>query len=647
MVVIPEFLMTFRDGCFSLVGVATVAFAWACAIDDRQPSLGDSGTASALGGAGGGESPGGAGSGGEPCDASERPCAGANVTCGPGGAAECTGVCAGCVISDSCIASGAVHPEDDCLVCDPSRAKTAWSSADGGRCDDGLFCTVDDACSRGACTGSPRQCDDGVACNGISSCDESSDRCSPAEKQCTGGDVCDVDSGECASTCDGCLINEVCFASGGTDPSNPCQVCDPSRSSTAFSPKGEGAFCGSGEQCSAASICRFTGIGLVSAGFWDTCVIREGGVYCVGAGGPIDLGADATAFQISTGQHHTCALLSNGSVRCWGDALGSDRGQLGTTSIQSAGGEILIGTVQLGARAVSISAGTDSNCAVIETGAVRCWGVNAGGQLGYGHTQNIGDDAADFPFADVDLGGERAIQVDTGNNHTCAVLEGGAVRCWGRGFGGALGYGSDADLLAPPGADVDIGARVVQVATGSAHTCAVLAGNFLRCWGYNDAGQLGYGHTHSIGDDETPAEAENLTVPRDPAVPNGPTRPLGGHVDLSGVVAQVQIRQGLRDGSKTCVRLLGGGVRCWGSAAFGGLGYAHQSNIGDNETPVEAEMLVGRINGDGTPVPLGGNLAFGGAATALAEGGDQCALRADGEVLCWRSVLQTPTLVEF
>lgn len=721
----------------------------------------------------------------EPClnGGSEAPCVASPASCDPS-AGACVGVCPGCSIEGVCLAAGATHPDNICLACDPSRSSAEWSSDEGKACDDGLFCTVEDACSAGVCAGAPRECEDGVACNGASRCEEEAQRCAPDENQCAGSDVCDVASDTCVSTCESCLIANVCVSAGSAlagnpcmvcdparsttayspsvgspcgaaattcsaqdtcDPSgvcqanhaavgspcgnpassecngadscdgngncsanlasngaacndgqfctagdacqgggcvaaralecgnlracneaagecrctgctvggaciaagtpnasNPCQVCDPARSATAFSPKGEGAFCGSGEQCSATSLCRFTGMGLVSAGFWDTCVIKEGEVFCVSAGGPIDLGADTTALQISTGQHHTCALLANGGVRCWGDTIGSDRGQLGAQSIQSAGNDVFIGTVELGGRAVFLSAGTDYNCAVLDTGAVRCWGLNTVGQLGYGHTRNIGDGADDFPLVDVNLGGRRAIQVDAGNNHTCAVLDGGALSCWGRGFGGALGYGNETDLLDPSATDVNVGAGVRQVSTGSAHTCALLSTGFLNCWGFNSAGELGYGHTQSIGDDETPAQAATRTVPRDPALPNGPTRPLGGNVDVGGSVVQVQIHQGLRNGQKTCVRLLGGALRCWGDGSFGGLGTLNQSDIGDNETPAEAATLPGRPRPDGSPGFLGGDLEFGGSASALAEGGDQCALRADGEVLCWRGAATRP-----
>jgi hypothetical protein len=111
-------------------------------------------------------------------------------------------------------------------------------------------------------------------------------------------------------------------------------------------------------------------------------------------------------------------------------------------------------------------------------------------------------------------------------------------------------------------------------------------------------------------------------------------------------VEQVQIQQGLRGADKTCVRL-GTAVRCWGNGGLGGLGYAHRSIIGDNETPAEAETLTVRIDAQGNPVLLGGDLALGGSATTLADGGDHCALRTDRQVVCWRATEQLPTIVTF
>jgi Regulator of chromosome condensation (RCC1) repeat len=427
---------------------------------------------------------------GDSCSAGQNQCAARSLCDATSG--ECVTTCNGCDIEGVCIADGAARAGSPCEVCDITRSTTALSPAVGEPCGSaGSACSAQDTCdASGVCRpndaapGSPcgnpiaGACDAADTCDGVGNCRpniaangvacDDGIFCSVGD-QCQGGACVSVGQRDCgpSGTCDdaldqcrcsGCTVGGQCLPAGASNANNLCEVCDPARDPASFSPKGEGAFCGPGEQCSATSLCRFTGVGLVSAGFWDTCAIREGDVFCQVAGGPIDLGGDGSALQLSTGQHHTCALLTTGAVRCWGDSLGSDRGQLGALDVSSEDGIIFSGTVQLGAPATFISAGTDYNCAVVETGGVRCWGLNAVGQLGYGHTDIVGDEAADFPLRDVDLGSRRAVQVDAGNNHTCTILDDGAVRCWGRGFGGSLGYGNVNDLLAPPAIDVALGA---------------------------------------------------------------------------------------------------------------------------------------------------------------------------------------------
>jgi len=85
------------------------------------------------------------------------------------------------------------------------------------------------------------------------------------------------------------------------------------------------------------------------------------------------------------------------------------------------------------------------------------------------------------------------------------------VRYWGNNDWGQLGYGhtDDIDDAASAG-DVDVGGTAVQIWAGDGHTCALLDDGALRCWGRNAAGQLGYGHTDDVGDDETPASAGDV-----------------------------------------------------------------------------------------------------------------------------------------
>jgi len=163
-----------------------------------------------------------------------------------------------------------------------------------------------------------------------------------------------------------------------------------------------------------------------------------------------------------------------------------------------------------------------------------------------------------------------ATQIAAGGSHTCALLSGGTVRCWGLSSSGQLGYANtntigDNETPASAG-DVNVGGTVTQVVAGGEHTCALLSGGTVRCWGLSSSGQLGYANTNNIGDNETPASA--------------------GNVNVGGTVAQ------LSAGSiHTCALLSGGTVRCWGSASNGRLGYASaQTRSATTRRPPAREM---------------------------------------------------------
>ena len=111
---------------------------------------------------------------------------------------------------------------------------------------------------------------------------------------------------------------------------------------------------------------------------------------------------------------------------------------------------------------------------------------------------------------------KQPLQIVAGFYHTCALLEGGMVRCWGIGVNGQLGYANqnhigDDETPASTG-DVNVGGTVVQITAGGYHTCALLEGDAARCWGAGAFGRLGYGNTNNIGDDESPASAGDVDV---------------------------------------------------------------------------------------------------------------------------------------
>ncbi|MCP9491948.1 MAG: hypothetical protein MSC31_19045 [Solirubrobacteraceae bacterium MAG38_C4-C5] len=295
-----------------------------------------------------------------------------------------------------------------------------------------------------------------------------------------------------------------------------------------------------------------------------------------GTVGTVDLGPGRTARAITAGRAHTCAVLDGGDVRCWGFGFdgrlgyGTDRpeDQNNIGDDETPGS---IGPVNLGAgrTATAITAGDAHTCAVLDDGNVRCWGFAGNGQLGYGNTENIGDDESPDTAGPVNLGpGRTAKAITAGNFHTCAVLDDGSVRCWGFGGNGRLGYGntdSIGDNETPDTAgpvNLGPGRTAKAITAGADHTCAVLDNDSVRCWGFGRNGALGYANTATIGDDETPAAA--------------------GPVDLSPGRTAVAITAG---GDHTCARLDDDSVRCWGDGVNGELGYCARHVIGDDETP--------------------------------------------------------------
>ena len=270
----------------------------------------------------------------------------------------------------------------------------------------------------------------------------------------------------------------------------------------------------------------------ISVGAFHSCALLESGdVYCWGRNlhgelglgftspvsntqtplesGPATLALDAPIIDVAVGELHTCALVDGGRMACWGFG---ERGELGYGSPEWIGNDAPLtglGYVPLGEdrEVVAMALGRHSTCALTEPGEVYCWGQAE--QLGIQASENIGDDEEPSSAGPVDLG-EPAVQITSGRYHTCALLESGSVRCWGKNLYGQLGLGktekvgddeSPADEQPVPLGDV-----ALQLSAGGHHTCAVLEGGGIKCWGRNDSGQLGYGHTNDIGDFETPGD---------------------------------------------------------------------------------------------------------------------------------------------
>ncbi|MCB9627540.1 MAG: hypothetical protein H6725_09235 [Sandaracinaceae bacterium] len=114
-----------------------------------------------------------------------------------------------CAIGATCYADGEPNPSNPCEQCNASVSATAWSARDGVPCDDGRFCTADDQCLAGTCTGGASPCGDGLSCT---------------------DDACDEAQGTCSNVvASGCVIASVCVPAGATNPSDACELCDPAR----------------------------------------------------------------------------------------------------------------------------------------------------------------------------------------------------------------------------------------------------------------------------------------------------------------------------------------------------------------------------------------------------------------------------------
>jgi len=285
----------------------------------------------------------------------------------------------------------------------------------------------------------------------------------------------------------------------------------------------------------------------VAGGTNHTCVLtNSGGVKCwggnrygqLGDGTTTDRyvptnvsGLDSGVINISAGRVYTCAVLSGGSAKCWGENAAGQLGD-GTTTDRL----VPTNVVQSFASAVlSISAGIYHTCGVTVIEAkVRCWGLNVSGQLGDGTTTNRLVPTEVSGLTDVTT-------VSAHGGHTCAFTNAGGMKCWGANGLGQLGDGTTTGHLVPTDV-LGLASGVKSIATSNSYTCAVTGSSGVKCWGTNDEGQLGDGTTI------------DRLVPTDVA-------------GLTSGVDSVSTQN-----SHTCALTSTGGVKCWGNNENGQLG---------------------------------------------------------------------------
>lgn len=286
--------------------------------------------------------------------------------------------------------------------------------------------------------------------------------------------------------------------------------------------------------------------------------------------------------RLVLGDYHACATSSDKRVKCWGS---DEEGQLGPPALgdrHAPGPDLRL----RGVAANVVTAGADHTCVIVEGGALKCWGRNAEGQLGIGDTSNRGDkpDQMGDVLPAVDLGaGAVATAVAAGATHTCVSLADGAVRCWGAGEAGQLGQGVTSFALTPL-PPLDLPRAATGVAAGVDFSCALLADGRVFCWGAGARGQLGDGTT------------KGRSAP-------GPTVALPGRATA--------IAAGERH---ACALLQNHGLACWGANDFGQLG------VGDNQDRSRPTMVA---------------LGSGGAVAVTTRLDSTCAMLSNHTVKCW------------
>ncbi|MFC1610491.1 RCC1 domain-containing protein [Myxococcota bacterium] len=242
----------------------------------------------------------------------------------------------------------------------------------------------------------------------------------------------------------------------------------------------------------------------LAAGSAHTCaLLNNQTVYCWGTntGGalgdgtlterhtPVPVTGLTGAQTIAAGMHFTCAIVGSGNIKCWG---WNSQGQIGdgTNNLENPTPVDVVGISD----AQLIAAGMGHACAVRAGGSVACWGDNQTGQLG---DDQASGGSSSVPVATQGLTNVTALSV--GNWHTCALLADQTIKCWGYNFNGGLGDGSQEDRHTPVSV---VGLDHVQaIAAGGHYSCAVLEGGSTWCWGDNHAGQLGNG---TLVDSPTP-----------------------------------------------------------------------------------------------------------------------------------------------
>jgi len=415
-----------------------------------------------------------------------------------------------------------------------------------------------------------------------------------------------------------------CSAATDTTPSAPSGEAPPSSEEAGAGEPSEGGGTGADAGTDAASLPSINGVRRVALSFDTTCAVRaDGSLKCwghnawgqlglgdtmmrgnapgqMGAALPaVDVGPGRKVVDVGVGDFTTCALLDDGTVRCWGGnatynplGLPVDDPNHTSATIGDGPGEMGASLVPVdfgaGRTATALSVGKDYACAILDDGSVKCWGNNTVASLRW--------DDVDGRLRPLDLGGKRAKQISAGAGSACAVLEDGTVSCWGQNRVGMLGRESTAQDGHPGPVLLAATPQAKKVSVGEQHACALFVDGSVKCWGAN--GLLGTGSTTPASYGRTAGSMATLPF-----------------VDLGGRKA-TDIAAGL---SSTCAVFDDGTFGCWGKS-----------------TLVQSDDYVGDEPGEmGAALPVYDLVPGKSLEGVSIDNGYGCAWYDDGTLKCW------------
>lgn len=318
----------------------------------------------------------------------------------------------------------------------------------------------------------------------------------------------------------------------------------------------------------------------IASGYLHTCkIINNGQVICWGATpSQIALGPNAgipapvlipgieTAISLSADSFYNCALLADTTVKCWGRDYSGELGNGADTSSATATWSAtpiavlnhsnLPGVLK---GVTSISSGYSHSCAILSGGKVTCWGSD---------TEGGASVPSDPGKARLLTKISNAIKVVSGFYFNCALIVTGEIKCWGI-SGKHLGNGTTTNIRVPIDSPVLVNniSTAVDISAGPTYVCALLANSTVKCWGINDNGPFGNG---TEVDSPVPVSSNFVSS------------------DLNKVFA---------DGDNTCLVTSSGSAYCMGSNSRGQIGNGTGGDLPDNSlVPVRASYVDPVLN---------------------------------------------------